>query len=192
MCLICCMKQAMIIGVVGPKGAGKDTIADYLVANHGFTKLAFADPVKKVCEVMFALDPVYFHCPRLKEEVVTAWGYSPRQMMQIVGTDMVRSQMGDKFWIQHFQVRLQALGPDAKVVVSDVRFANEADFIQSLPDSFLLRVTNGSVGTDPHVSETEQCSIRANYVIHNDMNEGGLNKLYKECDDVIVSRTKSV
>ena len=183
----------MIIGLVGPKGAGKDTVADYLVANYGFTKLAFADPVKKVCEVMFALDPLYFHCPLLKEEVVPAWGYSPRQMMQIVGTDMVRAHMGDKFWVQHLQVRLQALGPDAKVVVSDVRFANEADFIQSLSDSFLLRVTNGRVTcTDTHVSETEQGSIRPDCVIQNDMGEGGLIKLYRECDAIVAAQTKSL
>ena len=178
----------MIIGLVRQKGAGKDTVADYLVREHGFTKLAFADPVKKVCEAMFALDSIYFHCPLLKEQVIPAWGMSPREMMQKVGTDIVRTQMGDRFWIKHMQVRIDSLPPDTKIVISDVRFVNEAEFIHSLPDSHLVRVQLQSRvrDVDNHISETEQSNIMTNHVIHNDMCEGGLIKLYRQCDSLVL------
>ena len=175
----------MIIGLVGRKGAGKDTVADYLVREHGFKKLAFADPVKKVCEAMFALESIYFHCPLLKEQVIPAWGMSPREMMQKVGTDIVRTQMGDRFWIRHMQFRLP---PDTKVVISDVRFVNEAEFIHSLPDSHLVRVQVQAVcGVDNHISETEQSNITTNHIIYNDMSEGGLKNLYRQCDSLVIN-----
>ena len=36
----------MIIGVTGFIGSGKDTIADYLVTEHGFKRLSFAGSLK--------------------------------------------------------------------------------------------------------------------------------------------------
>lgn len=37
----------MIVGLSGQAGAGKDTVADFLVEHHGFVKIALADPIKR-------------------------------------------------------------------------------------------------------------------------------------------------
>ena len=37
-----------ILGLVGRKQSGKDTFAQRLVEEHGYTRLAFADPLKAV------------------------------------------------------------------------------------------------------------------------------------------------
>lgn len=37
----------MIIGINGKAKSGKDTVADMLVKNHGFVKVALADPIKR-------------------------------------------------------------------------------------------------------------------------------------------------
>lgn len=44
----------MIIGITGYAGSGKDTVADILVRDHGFVKVAFADPLKRICKDLFA------------------------------------------------------------------------------------------------------------------------------------------
>ena len=36
-----------ILGITGQTKSGKDTIADYLVAHHGYQKIALADPIKR-------------------------------------------------------------------------------------------------------------------------------------------------
>lgn len=43
----------MIIVLAGAMGSGKDTIGDILAKNHGFRKIAFADPLKKMAKLAF-------------------------------------------------------------------------------------------------------------------------------------------
>ena len=44
----------MIIGISGVAGAGKDTAADFLVKSHGYVKVSLADPLKRICQEVFA------------------------------------------------------------------------------------------------------------------------------------------
>lgn len=43
----------MIVGICGLAGSGKDTAADYLCRDQAFVKLAFADPLKRICRDVF-------------------------------------------------------------------------------------------------------------------------------------------
>lgn len=43
----------MIVGINGVAGAGKDTFADFLVQDAQFTKIALADPLKRICASVF-------------------------------------------------------------------------------------------------------------------------------------------
>jgi len=44
----------MIIGLCGQAGSGKDAVADAMVRNHGFVKVALADPLKRICYDIYA------------------------------------------------------------------------------------------------------------------------------------------
>jgi hypothetical protein len=42
-----------LIGLTGYARSGKDTVADILVRNHGWAKIALADPIKRICQDVF-------------------------------------------------------------------------------------------------------------------------------------------
>jgi hypothetical protein len=47
----------VIIGISGQAGSGKDTVADYLVKEHGFVSIALADPMKRMLMEVFGFSP---------------------------------------------------------------------------------------------------------------------------------------
>lgn len=157
----------VLIGLIGYKQSGKDTFADYLVSNHGFVKHAFAEPVKKICRVMFNLKDQQLNDPVLKETMDGRWGLSPRQMMQRVGTDMIRRLWDDDFWVKHMDMRLDK---ECDVVISDVRFSNEAQWIKD-NGGILIRVDDGRWrSTDTHSSEILQSYIKEDLCVFNKKN----------------------
>src|SRR5690606_5142088 len=51
------MMQNIKIGLTGKMRSGKDTLADYLVENYGFTKFAFGDALKRYVHEIFDVNP---------------------------------------------------------------------------------------------------------------------------------------
>ena len=176
--------MVLLIGLIGLKQSGKDTFADYLVEKHHFKKLAFAEPVKQICRTMFLLTEAQLNDPHQKEVVDARWGISPRQMMQKVGTDMVRQVWGDDFWVKNMDIRhRQQIGIDGNVVVSDVRFPNEAKWVRDR-GGLLVRIEDGRrQPTDSHPSETSQASIGEDVCVFNEKN--GLDKFYEKVEGLI-------
>lgn len=120
----------MIIGLAGPARAGKDIVASYLV-NHFFsTRIAFADPLKDALNVMCHWRPNQWHDRGWKEES-HQFARTPRVLMQTLG-DWGRDVQED-FWIRLLEerVRLMTSGDDSNVVIPDVRFENEAQWVRS-------------------------------------------------------------
>lgn len=171
----------LIIGLVGSKGVGKDTTADYLVAKYGFTKTAFADPLKKTCEALLGIDAKYFTDPLLKEQIVPQWDVTPRYVMQRLGTDVVRKLFGEDFWIRHLSYRLDT-SDQSFVVVSDVRFKAEADFVKSKNGTLVRVVRPTDTSADTHITETEQQTIDTDYVLYN---TNSVDTLHRKIDTLI-------
>lgn len=170
----------MLIGLVGNKGVGKDTVANYVVSKYHFTKVAFATPLKQTCQAIYDLDECYFNDPKLKEELVPHWGLTPRVMMQRIGTDIIRANLGDDFWLKHMTRKLSTI-TTPNVIITDVRFGNEADLVTSL-GGVLIRIQSlDSDTSDSHVSEQLQ-SIITDFSLLSDHSPGGLQKLYSDID----------
>lgn len=124
-----------LIGICGYAGVGKTTAAEYLSENYDYMPLAFADPLKEACAAAFGIPLNNFHSSELKEQIDTFWGVSPRKIAQFVGTEMFRnlsnellSGIDTNFWIARLQKEI-ATNSYSKVVVSDVRFQNEVDWV---------------------------------------------------------------
>lgn len=121
----------LLVGVAGKKQHGKDTVADWLCLKYKFTKLSFADPLKQIIgkQLLYLTDEQLEDGPA-KEEVDPRWGKSPRKLIQIIGTEMFREMLDTDFWVKRSMYRVAAIwakDPQARLVISDVRFPNELD-----------------------------------------------------------------
>lgn len=121
-----------LIGIAGKAGSGKDTVAAHLVDNYSFTRYALAAPIKKAMCAAFSLPEHVFEDRELKEKPLDWLGFSPRRLAQLFGTEFGRKIVGDDVWLRVAQRNidwLRATG-GGDVVVSDVRYNNEAEWIR--------------------------------------------------------------
>jgi hypothetical protein len=160
----------MLVGITGHAQHGKDTIASVLVEEYGFVRIAFADALKSMA---LALDPWVIHRvpaddpgaiePVRLSFVVETGGWESakgitevRRFLQVLGTEGVRGHLGEDSWLRAWQKTVDGIGVAvAGIVVPDVRFPNEADYIRyrsgELWEVMRPGFDNG-VGTD-HPSE---------------------------------------
>lgn len=117
----------MIIGLGHRARSGKDTLADYLVKQHGFIKVSFATPLKEAARDIFLLTDEQMYGD-LKEVVDPRWGRTPRDILQKLGTESVRNVFGPNVWINRC---FYGLDPKKNYVIADVRFVNEALAVKS-------------------------------------------------------------
>lgn len=178
-----------LVGLIGKKGAGKDTFARTLTDEFGFTRLAFADPMK---DALLATDPYVgsrwdfmWHgtdvddlpdLVRLSDLVEDqgmdyAKRYAEvRRLLQRYGMGV--RQIDPTFWVRQTMDRSrQTPGP---VVITDVRFHNEAVAVRQ-HGGVLVRIYRPSQSDfDDHVSETELDTYAADYSVMNDGSPGDL------------------
>lgn len=124
--------MAKIIGITGKAGSGKDTAARYLREYRPtqFRSIAFADPIRDAMRVIFGWDHSYFEHPK-KNEVDERFGISPRKAMQTLGTEWGRNFINTDLWLILAGARAEPLlGAGFNVMVTDVRFENEAQWIR--------------------------------------------------------------
>lgn len=161
----------MIIGLSGYARSGKDTVAGMLMGLHGYEQAAFAD---KIRELLYEMDPLVMHNYmdfRLQDIVDSkTWEIAKtefpevRRLLQDLGVG-ARKLLGDDIWI--YQV-LKDLHPSDKVVISDVRFKNEAECISARGGEVWRINRLGVEAANEHVSEHQLDDWKFDAVIEND------------------------
>jgi hypothetical protein len=140
----------MIIGLIGFAGSGKGAAADILVEKKRYTKLAFADTVKDATAAIFGwprnlLEGDTDESRAFRELTDAFWterfgyNFTPRLALQMMGTEAGRDVFHKDIWIHALEKKM-AMYKD--VVIADVRFPNEIEFIQS-KGGFVVRVKRG-------------------------------------------------
>jgi len=122
----------MLIGLCGPAGAGKNTVAELLIDSDRctFHQMAFADPLYECVSVITGISVAELQNRDVKEAVIPWLGKSPRQMLQSLGTEWGRDTIHPEIWIRIAMKRaIPHLFVGRSVVVTDVRFDNEAKAI---------------------------------------------------------------
>lgn len=142
-----------IIGIVGFKNSGKDTVADFLIKHFDFKKDAFAASLKDAIASIFnwPRDMIEGETPESREwrEQPDQWwskalgidNFTPRLALQQLGTETFRNHFHDRIWMLSVERRLM-LSTDKKIVLTDNRFKNEINLIKSMGGK-IIRVKRG-------------------------------------------------
>lgn len=232
----------MLLGLIGAKGSGKDTLALHLVKNFGFTRLAFADKLYQEVAEAFGVTVEFLQNRETKEtptsalslsrcnnkdfvfvarrelvsqmvstmvknlplEVATALReevvknlqnvyqfeevpLSPRAVLQWWGTEYRRVFcQQDSYWLD--EIRRQIV-PGKRYVITDVRFANEANFTEDEGGSlgrilrpYLQELEDKALAcgapTAQHKSETELRDRKTQFTFINE--ENGLEAFFAD------------
>ena len=159
----------MIIGLSGYAQSGKDTVAKYLVENHNFERVAFADPIKNL---LWEINPLLADGFNL-QGVVNAYGWDAaktrfpevRNLLQNLGKG-ARDVLDTDIWVSAALRKMWDV--DQNYVITDVRFQNEATTLKMLTDTYIWRVERiGVDAVNSHVSEHDLDAWEFDAYVHN-------------------------
>jgi hypothetical protein len=176
-----------LVGILGKKRHGKDTIAEYCIKKFDYTQKTYAGPLKDICKILFSFNNEQLYGDK-KEDIDEFWEVSPRALYKFIGTDFFRKQMndlipgiGDKFWVKIMR-QFVSQNKDKKIIISDARFQNEVDMIHEMGGIIIKVVRPSIISVDEHISEKGIDSIK-NYD-YEIINDGSIDDLHKKIDDV--------
>lgn len=149
-----------IIGIVGFLGSGKNAAGRVLIDRLGYQHDSFAGPLKDVVACIFgwnrellegdtAESRVWRDLPDEWWEKELDWHnhplnymsrrLTPRLVLQLYGTDLLRKNFHDDIWILSLRNRMRSA---RKAVITDCRFPNEIKTIREMGGK-VIRVRRG-------------------------------------------------
>ncbi|MFF7408691.1 deoxynucleotide monophosphate kinase family protein [Streptomyces lydicus] len=180
------------IAFMGKARSGKDTAGERLVNNWNFTRLAFADPLKRMAlEVNPFIPTGYGVTVRLETLVAdVGWDFAKdhypeaRRVLQQVGQTV--RELDEDFWLRVLTEKVRAADQwNMPVVVTDCRYRNEAEALRAA-GFMLVRVKRpGLVSTDAHASENDLNDFPADETL---INVGHLFNFHTAVDALVKQR----
>lgn len=149
-----------LIGLTGKSGCGKDVAASHLRNQYAFEHYRFAEPLKQGLCKMFGFSEDVWETDE-KDYVLPHVGVSPRVLAQTLGTEWGRETVDKDLWVKLLQRRWNQLneanvatfGPLPSLVVSDVRFDNEAQWIVKEGGTVIQIIRDVGRDVPDHASE---------------------------------------
>lgn len=185
----------VLLGLIGEAYAGKDSVARHIMKQYPnpiSTVLHLADPLKCIVEKLFNFshDQLW---GSTKNIIDTRYGRSPRDILQLVGTECFR-MLYPNVWIDYLIRECERMNHQL-IMVPDVRFINEAEAIRKT-NGWLWRIVcpnhpkNAAMTPEQHAhaSEAEQKRIPEEWISKTlTANYGELDDLYKQADEALTS-----
>ena len=143
----------MLIGIMGIKRSGKDTIANILTSQYDFIRISFADALYQEIADLFGVSTDFLRKDSTKEKplkelelskiqgkvpafvdycmlelgMFLTRAYSPRAVLQIYG-GWCRTAFGETYWTDKVFDQVKA-NPDKHYCIADVRYKNEYELV---------------------------------------------------------------
>lgn len=158
-------KKAKVIGLLGRAGSGKDTVYEALKAaldGKTVVRVAFGDEVKKEVAARHELSVETINLNKDRFRVLLQeWGLEYRRASD------------PAYWIKKIKPQMaMLLGLADVIVITDVRYTNEADYVKEICGGNLVKVLGdkSKMLKSTHRSETEMKDITPDYLLPNDKN----------------------
>jgi predicted nucleic acid-binding Zn-ribbon protein len=184
--------ELIVIGITGRKRSGKDTVGKHLIDNYGFVRVAYADALKEACKIIFGFTDEQVYGDDLKEVVDEYWNYTPREILQKVGTELFREglpklcpMISNDIWLRSVDRQIQKLREKGhtRFVITDVRFPNELDFIAKYK-GFTWKVSRPSISIESNIQiHSSEAMIDEFECTKEFINNKTLDDLYNDIDN---------
>lgn len=183
------------IAISGKANSGKNTLSSLLIKNFNFADtesktLAFADPMKRILEIMFPdlKKECLYGKSELRQNIISQ-KYKDKKGMPLtyrqalIDFGKYSRQYNDNMWVNILEAELSRLNNDNTklVIINDVRFLCEYSFLKK-EGFFTIRVKRDGLAKISDPSETQQDEISDksfDFVIHNNSTIDDLNDSVK-------------
>lgn len=192
-----------IIGIGGLLSSGKDTVADYLVKEHGWAKMGMSDPLWEALKTLNPYIPVqggllpmplsdllevidnidqsdddpYVKAKKNKEV---------RRLLQVLGTEIGRDMIGQNTWTdiaKRKALSYHAMGQN--VIITGIRFPNEIEMVSEIGGELWWVDRPTLINEDASANHASENSINSQLFSRVINNNGSLEDLYREVDKAL-------
>ncbi len=182
----------MIIGLIGQKRVGKDTVASIIREfDNEYKFMALADPIKDIARIMFNFSEKQLYDDE-KDMIDAKWNIKPRDFFEQFGTDIMQFDIYKylpalesrvpqrKFWILSLLSKLQE---NDKVIITDIRGQHELEEVIKFNSNAkfirIIRPTNSStdINNRLHITQIEPNQIIEEYITETIINDGTIDEL---------------
>ena len=184
-----------LIGIGGYASSGKDAVATILEDSHGFYGTFMSQPLNAaLCrlnpQVEVRRGEVFRYVDLIAQLGYTKAKELPevRRLLQAMGTEVGRDMFGQTVWIDQLRNYLAAQKPDDDVVVTGIRFPNEASMIRELGGELWWVHRPGYGPVNSHTSDNALTYEDFDRVV---MNDGTLDDLEQHVAKLLQNQSSS-
>ena len=194
------LRSPALLGVGGKKTAGKDTFAGLL--GDDWVVIGMSDPLYDVLlelnpKITYEVDGDTTNTTHLSDYLHHVCGgdwtlakrnSDVREMLQRLGTNVVRDMVDEDAWVDMMAVRVLQLHSGGKnVAVTGVRFPNELARIKDMGGSSVWVENNRIDSPDTHISELSLASQDFDFTVYNNGSLDDLSHSAKQVSDIVSS-----
>jgi hypothetical protein len=193
----------MIIGLIGQKRVGKDTVANIIKEfDSEYKTMALANPIKDIARIMFNFTENQLYNEE-KDEIDIRWNIKPRQFFEQFGTEIMQFDIYKylptlenvvpqrKFWVLSL---LNKINENDKVIITDIRGQHELEEILKIyPNTKFIRIIRPEItitekeyiNNKTHITQQEPDMISSNAITNTIINDGTLNDLKQKVKKIL-------
>lgn len=175
-----------VIAICGRRTSGKTTAAKYIVEQHRYMRMRFADRLKRMLRDGLGIPEEYIDGYKKNEPCEELCGQTARHAMMMLGTEWGRDLIHPDIWVRALYRDMKQLinyKGCRRFVIDDLRFLSEEVWLRSLSvqsdlpiEVSIIKIIRDGVEISDHQSEREVDRIKEDWEVFNNSSVDSLNR----------------